>query len=668
MDNLPPIMNSRSAIARHDLLVRVLLGFTLLSSLWRPLIAEEVPAGNVPQIGHSGAWYNPARDGEGWILEFTSPSQVALFWYTFENGKPIWMVGEGSSIAEQGRQILKFHNWRLRGPQFGAAYDESALEYQLDTQISVWFDDCNHGGLSYRGQLYPIQRLSGLLGVSCGSTSSGDIPAYAYQSGSWYDPDHDGEGFSLHWWAPDQALLIWYTFSPDGSGDPVWIFGAGHREGKRAVFPELFTASGAQFGRAFDPADVQITPWGQLDVTLDCDSGTASYSGPRAYGVGELQLRQISSPTHLDCSPALSEVFDLDFTSWDLPRDERSGLVAITDEGKAFALDASQRLVRMDITQRVPEVLSEEPIWNIVSVSPDGQQVLVNPPLDVDPGASRQPKLWSASTGMRPLDLPFVNNQATVSSDDFSTFGGYVYAPNNTRRFWYYNVSRGSAELSNVERELTALTNDATTVYWGRLTPYSFASGGGFVHTGFRWQFPYQQLYQMYDDADIALGPVLVCANNCSTTFGLGQADDRGEPPFIGQVWRGRNGEFESYLGSPPDLDPTSNNKGRLYPTDVSTNGTLLVGNYFGHLEEGYSNFLTFLWTPETGTVSLYSALKEAGLIDDDWAYFSVGKLSLSPSGNYLLIYGAGRQTDENGNPIRYREGVVRLQPRHGIH
>ena len=67
MDNLPPIMNSRSAIARHYLLVRVLLGFTLLSSLWRPLIAEEVPAGNVPQIGHSGAWYNPARDGEGWF-------------------------------------------------------------------------------------------------------------------------------------------------------------------------------------------------------------------------------------------------------------------------------------------------------------------------------------------------------------------------------------------------------------------------------------------------------------------------------------------------------------------------------------------------------------------------------------------------------------------------
>ena len=81
-------------------------------------------------------------------------------------------------------------------------------------------------------------------------------------------------------------------------------------------------------------------------------------------------------------------------------------------------------------------------------------------------------------------------------------------------------------------------------------------------------------------------------------------------------------------------------------------------------MDANYSNFLTFLWTQETGTVSLYAELRELGLIDDDWAYFSVGKLSLSPSGNHLLIYGAGRETDTNGNLVRYREGVVTLRRR----
>ena len=644
-------------------IARVLIGLVAIVLMPFAFSQQSIP-GNEIQPGHSGGWYNPSRPGEGWVLEVTTPQNATLYWYTFENGKPLWMVGNGSMVTEQGRQLLRFNNWRVRGPQFGAAFDPDALEYQLDSQIAVWFDDCSRGGLSYRGRLYPIQRLSGLLGLACGSTAAENTPVYAYQSGSWYDPSHDGEGYSLHWWAPDQALVTWYTYSPDGSGDPVWIVGAGHREGNRVVFPELFTASGAQFGSAFDPDDVQIAPWGRLEFTLGCETGTATYEGPVAYGSGERQLRQISSPTGLECSPALGEVFDVDFQSWDIPLAQRTALIAVTDEGKAFAVDSSQRLIRMDVTNREPEVLSDQPVGSIVGVSPDGQQVLVNSPIDVDPSKSRNPVLWSASTGVRVLDLPFANTQATVTSDDFSTFAGYVYAPDNTRRFWYYSDLTGGVELLNVESALTAVSNDASIVYWSKLVPYSFASGGGSVYTGYRWQFPYQRPYQMYDDAQIALGPVLVCANNCATTFGVGQADDRGAPPFIGEVWRGRNGKFDRYLGSPPDLDATGANRGRLYPNDVSTSGSLLVGNYFGRLDANYSNFLTFLWTQETGTVSLYAELRELGLIDDDWAYFSVGKLSLSPSGNHLLIYGAGRETDTNGNLVRYREGVVTLRRR----
>jgi len=52
----------------------------------RPSFAEQFTAGNIPQIGHSGAWYNPDRNGEGWILEITDPDRATLFWYTFENG------------------------------------------------------------------------------------------------------------------------------------------------------------------------------------------------------------------------------------------------------------------------------------------------------------------------------------------------------------------------------------------------------------------------------------------------------------------------------------------------------------------------------------------------------------------------------------------------------
>ena len=83
-------------------------------------------------------------------------------------------------------------------------------------------------------------------------------------SGSWYSPERNGEGFTLQVLDNGTAHAIWFTYPPAGSGArQAWIYASGGRiEGDRIVFTDAFTTRGPRFGPGFDPAAVQILPWG----------------------------------------------------------------------------------------------------------------------------------------------------------------------------------------------------------------------------------------------------------------------------------------------------------------------------------------------------------------------------------------------------------------------
>ena len=71
------------------------------------------------------------------------------------------------------------------------------------------------------------------------------------QSGAWYDPSHDGEGYFLQILNDSQALAFWFTY--DKSGKQFWMLGIGDIEGSKITFPELLSAHGGKFGPEFDP-------------------------------------------------------------------------------------------------------------------------------------------------------------------------------------------------------------------------------------------------------------------------------------------------------------------------------------------------------------------------------------------------------------------------------
>lgn len=117
-------------------------------------------------------------------------------------------------------------------------------------------------------------------------------------SGSWYDPDRSGEGLMVEIFPRDGEIMgvaTFYTYAPDGSGQ-VWIQGLGTVVDDTLVIDDMAITSGASFGTAFDPEDVQVAPWGTMSVKFDsCTSGEYQYaSTDPAYGSGMHTLTRLT--------------------------------------------------------------------------------------------------------------------------------------------------------------------------------------------------------------------------------------------------------------------------------------------------------------------------------------------------------------------------------------
>jgi len=139
------------------------------------------------------------------------------------------------------------------------------------------------------------------MGVDCGNHSLPPERPEGLLSGSWYDPTHDGEGYTLEVLVDGRVLLFWFTYGPDGKRR--WFFNTGEIRGTKLVFDELLSSRGGIFGEAFDPELVEFTPWGSLELEIDCQGGQARYSSAvEGFGRGNLNLQRLSFIEGLDCA------------------------------------------------------------------------------------------------------------------------------------------------------------------------------------------------------------------------------------------------------------------------------------------------------------------------------------------------------------------------------
>ena len=124
-------------------------------------------------------------------------------------------------------------------------------------------------------------------------------------SGSWFNPARSGEGWTLEILEDGSAVVVWFTFAPPGTSNPqAWILGQnGQVVGNTIVFRDVFTARGGRFGPNFDPAQVQLTPWGEMVFEFaSCGSGTMRYTGPAAFGSGSHPITRLTALDELDCA------------------------------------------------------------------------------------------------------------------------------------------------------------------------------------------------------------------------------------------------------------------------------------------------------------------------------------------------------------------------------
>ena len=88
--------------------------------------------------------------------------------------------------------------------------------------------------------------------------------------GNFYDPQRSGEGIQLTLENDGETfILTYYTYL---DGEQVWLIGTGVLEDGRILFEDISMTDGADYGSAFDPDEVNVIPWGEIEMAfIDCN-------------------------------------------------------------------------------------------------------------------------------------------------------------------------------------------------------------------------------------------------------------------------------------------------------------------------------------------------------------------------------------------------------------
>ncbi len=261
----------------------------------------------VIEAGTSSAWFDPSRNGEGFVLEILSDNRALMYWFTYDpEGEQDWYIAEGEI---HGNRIIFPELTQASGGVFGPNFDPEKISLKIVGSASFIWSGCDSGAMEWlidkdgndrRHGRMNLQRLTRVMGIDCGNQS---LPPYLYEgrlSGSWYDPSHSGEGYVLEVMTDERALVYWFSY--DSQGNRRWFFGVGQINAGKLLFTEMFTTRGGVFGPGFDPNRVEVNPWGSLELNMDCNSGTADFfPTEEGFPAGSLNLTRLTFLEGLNC-------------------------------------------------------------------------------------------------------------------------------------------------------------------------------------------------------------------------------------------------------------------------------------------------------------------------------------------------------------------------------
>ena len=257
----------------------------------------------------SGSWFDPARSGEGVLIERFNERQASVLWFTYAPaGEPdglVWLGGVGE-IDANGIHVETVR--RMRGARFGDAFAYTDVVAEPWGSMDLAFDGAdvaNHAArlhLRYRGPAgfgAGQRRMQRALSVGPdGSSRRPDNPRDWQYSGTWFDPARSGEGWLVQQsGAPLERLtsVVWFTYDLDGQA--LWLTGTAIEQDGR-VDLTLYRTGGTRFGADFDAGDVTMSVFGQLRFDFsDCGHAHLEFAADDArYGAFDRDLVRLTRP------------------------------------------------------------------------------------------------------------------------------------------------------------------------------------------------------------------------------------------------------------------------------------------------------------------------------------------------------------------------------------
>lgn len=233
----------------------------------------------------SGLWFDPARSGEGWLIEALPDGRALVVWFTYPaagiDAEQRWMIGVGR-VLDEGLVVETLQE--TRGGRFGDDHDPRAVQRLDFGRLDFAQTGCDRAQLAWQGGTASergrrdLLRLSRLWDQRCPGDppGSGSPRLPASVNGTWFDAARDGEGLVVQARDDGGALIVWFTY--DETGRQRWVYGSHDPAGDRFT---MLRPVGARFGAAFDPARVVLQPFGHARLSVQPDQRLQlTWSGP----------------------------------------------------------------------------------------------------------------------------------------------------------------------------------------------------------------------------------------------------------------------------------------------------------------------------------------------------------------------------------------------------
>ncbi|MCX7552422.1 hypothetical protein OS175_00905 [Marinicella sp. S1101] len=231
-------------------------------------------------VPNRGPWYDPARDGHGFIIEsFGRDMLFYTMFYTFDDqGNPEWF--NSLTTLENGVLNPEFAAGTINGFTYNtdvnpAEVDPLILDTQLDGRLTINFNNaeirndpaCLDGtprNLDFAA--LATWKLDDVTRSWCIEplVANKNRPDHDFGTGWWAGPNDNGWGYSL---AQVNDLMIAYIFYYDAEGKPRWSTGfkEGFKAGQDITVP---MADVFGYGRTQSLVERSFVPNGSITLNL----------------------------------------------------------------------------------------------------------------------------------------------------------------------------------------------------------------------------------------------------------------------------------------------------------------------------------------------------------------------------------------------------------------